>query len=162
MLGDDLVKSKVPALRQMLDVHDRYDASVIAVEEVLPELTSRYGVVKAKNYSNPCLVEGLVEKPAPGTAPSNLAILGRYVIKPEIFPILHQTPFGKNNELQITDGLNTLCKQSNVFALKLEGKWYTVGDKTEYLKTVLAFAVNRPELGDFDSFLKKLVESELK
>lgn len=163
MLGDDLVMGKEPCLKRLIEIYSKHNAGVVAVEALPMELVSKYGIVKGKNYLDTFLVEGVVEKPSQEKAPSNLAILGRYVLKPGIFGILKQTPYGKGNELQLTDALNSLCRQEKFLAHKIEGKWYTVGDKLEYLKTILAFASQRKDLGsEFRDYARKFLGSGAK
>ncbi|MFA4907568.1 MAG: UTP--glucose-1-phosphate uridylyltransferase [archaeon] len=158
MLGDDLVKGKIPCLRELIEVHEKFNSSVVAVSRVKAEETRNYGIAIAKEYGKTFLAEGFVEKPQ-SNPPSDYAILGRYILMPEIFPELRRTPFGRNNELQVTDAINSLCKNGSVYAHEISGKWLTVGNKADYLKAILSYAVERKDLGDFREFLKDLAKT---
>ena len=158
MLGDDIVKSKVPCTKNLINQAIKLNSSVIAVQQIPKELLNKYGVIKAKKVNNDnalFLVEDLVEKPKIGEAPSDLAVLGRYVLMPEIFDYLEKTKPGKNNEIQLTDALRAMNKDKQIFAHKINGEWLTVGDPLNYLKTVLEFSLERPDLlAEFKKFLK--------
>ena len=147
LLGDDVVFSEVPCTKQLLDRFERHDGSIIAVEHVAPERIEAYGVVKTNGELEPNLfpIQGLVEKPRRSEAPSDLGILGRYVLTPEIFDALEQTPPGRNNEVQLTDGLERLRGQQSMYAYAFEGKRYDLGDKLEWLKTNIEVALMRDE-----------------
>ncbi len=147
LFGDDLVKSKVPCIKQLAELYDRYSASILAVQEVPKDRISSYGVIKAKNIGGVYMVEGLVEKPEPQEAPSNLAILGRYVFEPDIFEILESTPHADDGELQLTDAIRTLAENKEVYAHKIQGEWFSVGDRISYLKTIIRFALDREDIG---------------
>ena len=147
LLGDDVVFSDVPCTKQLLDRFDRHHGSIIAVERVPPERIEAYGVVKTDGEIEPDLfpIHGLVEKPRRSEAPSDLGILGRYVLTPEIFEALERTPPGRNNEVQLTDGLERLRATQPMFAYAFEGKRYDLGDKLEWLKTNIEVALMREE-----------------
>lgn len=161
LLGDDVIVSDVPCVRQMADIHERHQASVVAVMEVPEEETNRYGVIKGKPLpdGNGRLfeVEDMVEKPAPGTAPSNLAIIGRYILTPGIFAALEETGKGSGGEIQLTDGMRRLLTRERILAYKFEGKRHDAGDKLGFLQATVEVALKNAELGaDFRAYLKHL------
>jgi UTP--glucose-1-phosphate uridylyltransferase len=146
-LADDIIRAPVPAIKQMMDVYARHEASVLALQRVDPEQVSRYGVVKvASSEGRVHEVSDMVEKPEAGRAPSNLAILGRYVLKPSIFGILETTHEGVGGEIQLTDALRAMAQQEKVLGLEFEGTYYDVGTVAGFLKTSIAFALDRPGL----------------
>ncbi len=151
LLGDDVFKSDVPTLKGCIDAHLETRSSVIGVQEVAPELAHRYGVVsfsedQAVLHEDAWKISGIVEKPAPGTAPSHLAAYGRYVLTPDIFPILKNLSPGKNDEIQLTDALNTLARTSDVYAARLAGTRYDLGSKLGFLLANLDCALDRDDL----------------
>ncbi|HID95382.1 MAG TPA: UTP--glucose-1-phosphate uridylyltransferase GalU [Candidatus Latescibacteria bacterium] len=159
LFGDDLVRAKTPCIKQLIDLYEKYSASVLAVTEVSEEEIPSYGVIKGKNIGDVYLVEDLVEKPEARKAPSNLALLGRYVLEPEIFDVLERTPYAEDNELRLTDAIKTLSKDHVVYAHKIEGEWFTVGDRLSYLITTIEYALIREDIGQkFRSYLGKLIE----
>ena len=146
LLGDDVFDCPVPCTRQLMNVFESH-GPVIALLAVPPERTQLYGVISGKKVRDRLYhVETLVEKPPPGTAPTNLSVLGRYVLPSEIFDILEATPPGKGGEIQMTDGLQTLAKRSALYGLETEGKLYDVGDKAGFVEATVAFALKRPDL----------------
>jgi UTP--glucose-1-phosphate uridylyltransferase len=147
LLGDDIFDADPPCTRQLIDVFAARGQAVIALLEVSEEQTAAYGVIKGTPLA-PGLhqVEGMVEKPAPGTAPSRLAIMGRYVLPPEIFPLIEQTPPGKGGEIQLTDALDRLRAAHGVIGCAFHGTRYDAGDKVGYLQANLEYALKRPEL----------------
>lgn len=146
LLGDTIISSSIPVTQQLIDVYEQYRSSIIAVEKVPMEKVSRYGIVGGKKLSDQLMeVSQFVEKPAIDKAPSDLAIAGRYILTPEIFEALERTPKGINNELQLTDALKLLSKQERIIALTLEGTRYDIGNKLDYLKTIIDFAFQRDE-----------------
>jgi UTP--glucose-1-phosphate uridylyltransferase len=158
-LGDDIIGgATVPCMRQLLDVYEKYDGPVIAVERVPRERIHQYGVIAGRNIAgNVWEISDLVEKPKAEEAPSDLAIIGRYVLTPDLFPILAATAADKRGEIQLTDGLRTLRKQRPMYAVEFEGKRYDTGDKLGFLKATVEFALARPDLADaFRSYLKSL------
>lgn len=159
LLGDDIILSEEPCLKQLIDVHEKYRASVIALLKVPKNLISSYGCIKPKPISNDTyLVEELVEKPDVNVAPSDLAIIGRYIITPEIFEILENTPPGKNGEIQLTDALSQLNKRQAIYGYQFKGKRYDVGDKLGYLKAIIEIALTHDDLKDeFKNYLKNEV-----
>lgn len=162
MLGDDLMKDTVPLTKQLIDVYDETHASVIAVVEVPENETDKYGVIDPEGeYSEEVYnVKRFVEKPDPDEAPSNLAIVGRYLLTPEIFDILEHTSPGKGNEIQLTDAIDTLNKTQRVFALNFKGKRYDVGAKIGFLQTTLEYGLTLPEYKDeLEEFIIKTAKS---
>jgi UTP--glucose-1-phosphate uridylyltransferase len=148
-LADDIIRAPVPAIKQMMDVYEKQQASVLALQKVEPDQVSRYGIVKvSKSDGRIHEVVDMVEKPEAGKAPSNLAILGRYVLKPSIFAILETTREGVGGEIQLTDALRTMAQQEKVLGLEFEGTYHDVGTVAGFLKTSIAFALERPGLRD--------------
>lgn len=150
MLGDDLMEDKVPLSKQLMDDYERTHASTIAVMEVDHEETSKYGIINPGNQVIAGLynVKNFVEKPQPSEAPSNLAIIGRYLLTPEIFEILENQKPGAGNEIQLTDAIDTLNQTQRVFAREFKGTRYDVGDKFGFLKTSIKYALIHPEVKD--------------
>jgi len=157
-LADDIIRSEVPCVKQMMDVFEREQALVLALFRVQPDQVSRYGVVKVgKSEGRIHQVVDMVEKPEPSKAPSNLAILGRYILTPQVFGILETTREGVGGEIQLTDALRTLAQQGKVLGLEFEGIYYDVGTVAGFLKTSIAFALERAGLGEeLRGFLKEL------
>ena len=158
-LGDDIIGgATVPCMRQLLDVYEKYDGPVIAVERVPRERIHQYGVIAGRHITgNVWEISDLVEKPKAEDAPSDLAIIGRYVLTPDLFPILAATAADKRGEIQLTDGLRTLRTQRPMYAVEFEGKRYDTGDKLGFLKATVEFALARPDLADaFRAYLKGL------
>jgi UTP--glucose-1-phosphate uridylyltransferase len=146
LLGDDVFDCTPPCTRQLLDVYQSH-GPVVALLAVPPERTQLYGVVSGKPVRERLYhVDALVEKPAPGTAPTNLAIVGRYVLPPEIFDILEHTAPGKGGEIQLTDGLQTLARRTPLYGLEYVGDRYDAGDKVGFIEATVAYALKRPEL----------------
>lgn len=163
LLGDDVVDAQVPALKQLINVYDKTGASVLGVQEVPLEKVSSYGIVTSQPTDEPrtFTVSDMVEKPAVEDAPSRLAVLGRYVITPEVFDILEQTPPGRGNEIQLTDALKVLAKEQAMYAYNFEGRRYDVGDKQGFLEATVEMALKRPDLRDkFLAYLKDIVDKE--
>lgn len=163
VLADDVIDSETPCLRQLLDIHDFFCAPVLAVMEVPPDSISAYGVVDAEPMShNGCRdrvyrIRDLVEKPKQSEAPSNLAIIGRYVLTPEIFHSLSAIEPGSGAELQLTDALKHLLRSRPIYAYRFEGTRYDAGDKLGFLKATVEFALRRHDLGGpFREYLKSL------
>jgi UTP--glucose-1-phosphate uridylyltransferase len=157
-LPDDLIQARVPAMKQMIEVYNRYQHSVIAVEPVAKEDTKAYGIIKPKQIEDRVYqVLSLVEKPAPKDAPSNLAIVGRYLLTPEIFDMLEKTAPGKGGEIQLTDGLRLLLEKQPIYAYQFEGIRYDTGMPLGFLKASVEFALNRPDIGaKFRNYLRQL------
>ncbi len=160
LLPDDLFDAEPPLTKQMLEVYRRHKGSVIALWRAAKEDTIRYGIVKLEQVEERVYrILDLVEKPAPDEAPSDLAILGRYILTPEIFEALKVTPPGKGGEIQLTDGLALLLKQQAIYGYELEGTYYDAGKPLGLLKASVALGLRHPEMGtDFREYLKKLFE----
>ncbi len=158
LLGDDIIYSDIPAIKQLIDIYEKYQSSVIAVEEVEKKYIFNYGVIEHKKVADSVYqISNLVEKPLPDKAPSNLAIIGRYILTPEIFDILEKTKPGRGGEIQLTDGLNDMLKHQVIYGYKFEGKRYDAGNKLGFLKATVEFALRRPDLGEeFRNYLKGL------
>ena len=157
MLGDDIIESEEPCLKQLINVHDKFRASVIALLQVPMNAISSYGCIKPKKIEEAIyLIEELVEKPEVEKAPSDLAIIGRYIITPEIFEILENTTPGKGGEIQLTDALAKLNKRQAVYGCQFTGRRYDVGDRLGYLKAIVEMALTREDLKEsFGEYLKK-------
>ncbi|MEH7512305.1 UTP--glucose-1-phosphate uridylyltransferase GalU [Gottfriedia sp. NPDC057991] len=158
LLGDDIVEAQTPGLKQLMDQYDNTYSSVIGVQTVPEEETHRYGIVEpimqeGRRYE----VKNFVEKPAPGTAPSNLAIMGRYVFTPEIFMYLEEQNIGAGGEIQLTDAIQKLNSIQRVFAYDFEGKRHDVGEKLGFIKTTIDFALKNEDLRE--DLLKYLHET---
>lgn len=165
LLGDDVVDGQVPALKQLIDVYDKTGASVLGVQEVPQEKVSSYGIVASQPTDEPrtFTVSDMVEKPAVQDAPSRLAVLGRYVINPEIFEILEHTEPGRGGEIQLTDALRVLAERQAMYAYNFAGRRYDVGDKQGFLEATVEMALKRPELHDgFLAYLQGIVAKESK
>ena len=163
MLGDDIVRSWVPCLKQLIDLYDELQGSVIAVQEVAPEEVSKYGILDAEEVRPGVYrIRDLVEKPKREDAPSCLAVMGRYVITPRIFEILGDTKPGAGDEIQLTDALRVLCREEPVYGLAFKGRRYDVGDKLGYLQAMVEFALARPDLAEgFKEYLRYICKEAL-
>lgn len=159
LLGDDIVDSPTPCLKQLIEQYDHYSGTILGVQKVRREDVSKYGIVKGKALDQGLyMVEDLVEKPSQKQAPSDVAILGRYIITPEIFPYLEQTPPGAGDEIQLTDALKALAKNKQVWAYEFDGRRYDVGDKLGFLQATVEMALKRTDLReDFLAYLKNLL-----
>ena len=160
MLGDDIVDNEggKPCLKQLIDAYEKYETTILGVQEVAKEDTDKYGIVNGSKVADDVYkVKDLVEKPDPEKAPSNIAILGRYIITPEIFDILSELPPGKNSEIQLTDALEELSEKRDMYAYVFEGKRYDLGDKHGFLQATVDFALKRPDLrDDFLEYITKV------
>ena len=162
LLADDVIDAEVPCLKQMMQVFNETQSSVIALQKIEGPAISAYGVIAAnpvegKRKDRLWEVTDLVEKPRFEDAPSNFAVIGRYILTPRIFDILSHTPFGKGGELQLTDGLKGLLKEEKLYGFVFEGKRHDTGDKLGFLKATVEFALKRPDLKDeFSKWLKGL------
>lgn len=156
LLGDDIVDAKTPCLKQMINAYDEYKTSILGVQEVDKDKVNKYGILDVKHIEDRVYkVKDMVEKPAIEEAPSNIAILGRYIITPAIFDILENQEPGKGGEIQLTDALQTLATKEAIYAYNFEGRRYDVGDKLGFLEATVDFALKRPELrDDFVDFLR--------
>lgn len=163
LLGDDLIDERDVLLERMIAVHDMKNATVIALMEVEPQAAHLYGIVTVEttDLDDVVKITGLVEKPSSGTAPSNLAVIGRYVLQPEIFPILEATKPGSGGEIQLTDGLNALATgdiAGGVYGVIFSGRRYDTGDRLDYLKAIVQVATSREDLGpDFLAWLRQFM-----
>lgn len=158
MLGDDIVNSQVPCLKQMMDLYDDLGGGVIAVQEVMEADVNKYGILDAEPVKDRVFrIKDLVEKPSPEVAPSRLAIMGRYIIPPGIFSILEKTAPGAGGEIQLTDALKVMAAREPMYGYAFQGRRYDVGDKLGYLQAMVEFALEREDLAaDFRAYLKKL------
>lgn len=160
LLGDDVIVSETPCLKQLMEVYRNEGGSVLGVQRVGLENVSKYGIVQPEGSSGDrtVKVKSLVEKPSVEDAPSDIAVLGRYIIEPEIFNILEKTQPGAGGEIQLTDALKVLAGQKPIFAHVFEGKRYDVGDKMGFLQATVEFALSRSDLGaQFGAYLQKLI-----
>lgn len=147
MLGDDVVDADSPCLGQLIDKYNEYQGSILGVQEVADDKVSSYGIVLPEMIADDVWrVRDLIEKPAVGEAPSNLAVLGRYIISPKVFDILATQQPGKGGEIQLTDALCTLAKDEPMYAYRFKGRRYDIGDKQGFLEATVEFALKRPEL----------------
>jgi UTP--glucose-1-phosphate uridylyltransferase len=160
LLGDDIVQSETPCLKQLMNIYNETYSSVIGVQQVPINETHRYGIIAPSTQDGRRYqVEKLVEKPGPGTAPSNLAILGRYILTPEIFIFLNEQEVGVGGEIQLTDAIQRLNQIQRVFAYDFEGKRYDVGEKMGFVKTTIEFALQHEDLRDeMMEYLKVIVK----
>ncbi len=152
LLGDDLIDSRDVLLSRMIEEQQARNATVIALMEVEPDSTHLYGIATVEKTGTPDVVKitGLVEKPAPGTSPSNLAIIGRYVLQPDVFDVLSHTEPGKGGEIQLTDALQTMATDNiagGVYGVVFRGRRYDTGDRLDYIKSIVQLAVERADLG---------------
>ena len=159
LLGDDIIDSKKPCAKQLIDVFYKQKSSVIAVQNVSREKISRYGSVQKENTKEKqlYLIKHIVEKPKSEEAPSTIAAIGRYVFTPEIFDCIHKTKPGVNNELQIADSINLLTKSQKVYAYAFEGKRYDIGDKLGYVQAIIDFSLQNKEIKtDIKNYIRKI------
>lgn len=159
LLGDDIVQAEKPCLKQMLEVYEQYESSVVGVQPVPWEEVSRYGVIAGNKISERIMkAERLVEKPAKEVAPSNWAIMGRYILTPRIFDLLEQQEVGVNGEIQLTDAIAKLGTLEDIMAYHFEGRRHDVGEKLGFIETTLNYALQRPELKvDLLKFMKEAI-----
>ncbi len=161
LLGDDVIEADPPCIRQMLEIYETYQASVIAIMEVPAAEVSRYGIIKGsplpEGHGRLFEVQDLVEKPKRDSAPSNLAIIGRYILTPGIFDALEHTERGSGGEIQLTDGLRGLLRQERILGYRFHGKRYDAGEKLGFLQATVEFALKNQELGPaFRAYLKSI------
>jgi UTP--glucose-1-phosphate uridylyltransferase len=160
LLGDDIIKSKIPCIKQLIEVYNNVKSSVLAVQEVSLDKINRYGAVKTKKtplFKSSSVFEliDIVEKPDPSVTPSNIAAIGRYVFTPEMFDCIKKTKPGINNELQIADSINILKKQQKVFVYEFDGRRYDIGDTLGYMEAIIDFALEKKEIAqELHLFLK--------
>jgi UTP--glucose-1-phosphate uridylyltransferase len=158
LLGDDLIDAKVPCIRQMMDVYQNMDGALLAIQAVPRTETHLYGIIKGKKVKNRVYsVEQMVEKPEKGKAPSNLAIIGRYILPPRIFDMLEKVRPDRRGEIQLTDGLKELNREAPIYGYEFIGDRYDAGDKLGYLQANLSFGLRHPEIGQkLKKYLKTL------
>lgn len=156
LLGDDIVDHEKPCLQQLIDFYLEHHGNILGVQKVPGEDVSKYGIVSVRHIKERAYeVSDLIEKPSPEEAPSDLAVLGRYILSPTIFSILEQTDPGKNGEIQLTDALDLLAKKEPMYAYDFEGNRYDTGQKLGYLKATVDLALKHPQVKDaFEAFLK--------
>ena len=165
LLGDDVVynpKPQPPALKQLMDMYTQTGATILGCQKVPKEKVSSYGIVAGEPTINEQLmkVSDMIEKPSVEEAPSQMAVLGRYIITPDVFEVLQNTKPGKGGEIQLTDALKVMAKRENVYAYNFTGKRYDVGDKLGFLKATVEFALRRDDLSaDFSSYLKDITKN---
>ena len=163
LLGDDLIDPRDPLLTRMIDIRNTYGGSVVALMEVAEEEVSLYGcaAVEATGEDDVVMITDLVEKPPAGTAPSRWIIIGRYVCDPEVFAVLRETPPGRGGEIQLTDALKVLAAKGELRGVLFDGRRFDTGNKQDYLRTMVMFAAERPDLaGDFIPWLRKFLEDQ--
>lgn len=160
LLGDDIVDADVPCLKQLMNVYEDYPGTILGVQEVAKRNVSSYGVIKPVPVKHRLWrAEALIEKPRLEEAPSRLAVLGRYIIEPEIFAVLEQTQPGRGNEIQLTDALQQLAVRKSVYAYEFEGRRYDIGDKQGFLEATVEYALKRPDLRErFLPYLMKTLQ----
>lgn len=159
LLPDDIIDNEVPVLKQMMTVYEQYGSSVIAVEPVNSQDTRKYGIIDPEQVSPQVYrVLGLAEKPEPAQARSNLGIVGRYILMPEIFAAIESTPPGKGREIQVTDALQLLLRQQPIYACQFDGVRYDAGTPLGWLKLAIVFALKRPDIGpDLRGYLQQIL-----
>lgn len=157
MYGDDLMKSEVPVLKQLIDIYEEKDCNVIGVQEVDPSIVYKYGIIEYADEEGK--IKDIIEKPSVEEAPSNHAGLGRYIVKPEIFDELENLKRGAGNEYQFTDGMKALMKKQEFYACKFNGKYFDIGNQFGYIKANIEFALDRDDIKDD---LSNYLEKELK
>ena len=162
LLADDIIDSSDPVLRQMIDLYRKRPGIILAVTRIPQEEISQWGVIKGKEIGKGTFkVEDMVEKPDPGEAPSDLAIIGRYILTPSIFEAIEKVSPGKGGEIQLTDSIRSLLKKEEIYAYEFQGTYYGVGDKIGFLKANVAYALKRKDIGDeLKGFLKQIIEEE--
>ncbi|MGG3448387.1 UTP--glucose-1-phosphate uridylyltransferase GalU [Domibacillus aminovorans] len=162
LLGDDIMVSDKPALQQLIDVYDEYHANVIGVQTVEPSEVSKYGIIApGEQIGDVCEVHNLIEKPSLLEAPSRIAIMGRYILQPSIFPLLQKGRKGAGNEIQLTDALRELCSDEIIYALQVAGSRYDIGDKLGYLKANTEMGLQRSDMREqLLTYLEHVVKRE--
>ena len=160
LLGDDVITSEVPCLKQMIDMYEQYGSTILGVQTVADDQVDKYGIVQGRQIADRMYtVENMVEKPKVGEAPSNVAVLGRYIINPTIFPLLEKQEAGAGGEIQLTDALCKLAQVEKMYAYDFVGRRYDVGSKIGFLQATVDFALDRADLRDeFMTYLKEVVK----
>jgi len=149
LLGDDIIRGAEPCIKQLMEIYQKHESPVIAVEEVVD--VSKYGIIESDELDKPvCRIKDIIEKPSETDAPSNIGAIGRYILMPEIFDYIKKTSLGKGNEIQLTDAIRMLIASGkrDVYAYRFEGKRYDAGDKLEYVKAIIDFALEREDLSE--------------
>jgi UTP--glucose-1-phosphate uridylyltransferase len=161
LLGDDLVLSDEPCCHQMISLFDEVHESIVAIQRVPMDQASNYGIIEGQPYKKRTYkIDRMVEKPAPGATDSDMAIIGRYILRPEIFSLLEKTEPGHGGEIQLTDALLKLSRQRAMYAYEFEGTRFDAGDKLGYLKAIIAFGLRHSELGEaFRKHIKQVAEN---
>ena len=159
LLGDDIIFSDVPCTRQLMDSYEKYGSTIIAVDKIDKEMIQNYGVIDGRPLGDSIYeVKDLVEKPEPEKAPSDLGIIGRYILTPEIFDAIEQTKPGKGNEIQLTDALRILNKKQPVYAYNFDGTRYDLGNKLDYIRATIEYALIRKEFKDeIKNYLRRIL-----
>ena len=148
LLGDDIFKGSQPCLKQLIEIFEKFHCSVVGVEEVPREKIPHYGIIQGTSIEDNIIVlETIIEKPALEDAPSNIGVVGRYIFEPEIFDCIRKTRQGVGNEIQLTDGIKLLMETRKILAFKFAGKRYDTGDKIGYLKAIIDFSIEDPQIG---------------
>ncbi|MCA9731135.1 UTP--glucose-1-phosphate uridylyltransferase GalU [candidate division KSB1 bacterium] len=160
LLGDTIIDTVIPVTQQLMDIYEQFRQSVVAVEEVPRDKVSRYGIVGGEQLSETIWkITDMVEKPDVEKSPGNLAFAGRYILTPDIFNAIKQTIPGKNNEVQLTDAMRILMERESIFASVIEGKRFDIGNKLDYIKTIVEYGLKRDEFAsDFKEFLRDVVK----
>lgn len=160
LYGDDLIKGDIPALKELIEVYEKYDANVIGIQEVDPSVVSRYGIISYADR-NTGKIASIIEKPKMEEAPSTSAGLGRYIVKPEIFDVLRELKTGANNEYQFTDAMLLLMQTQDFYACPFHGTYYDIGNQLGYVKANIAYAMDRKELqDDLKAYMKTILNSQ--
>ena len=161
MLGDDVVDSEKPCIKQLMEQFEKCQATVLGVQKVGMDQVSKYGIVDCENIGDRLYkVSGMIEKPNPSEAPSDIAVLGRYILTPGIFECLEKTPKGAGGEIQLTDGIVMLGQTEDIYAYDFEGKRYDIGNKQGFLQATVDFALKRADLrSEFSAYLKKIANT---
>ncbi len=155
MLGDDIILARKPCIKQLMEIHEKYGASVIAVQKVERKDVSKYGIVDYEEVEKGVYrIVDIVEKPSLEEAPSDMAVMGRYILHPSIFSFIEKTKPGKNNEIQLTDALKLMLKEHEIYAYEFEGKRFDVGGKLDWLKINIEIALKRKEFEELRKFIK--------
>lgn len=160
LYGDDLIKGDIPALKELIEVYEKYDANVIGIQEIDPSVVSRYGIISYADR-NTGKIASIIEKPKMEEAPSTSAGLGRYIVKPEIFDVLRELKAGANNEYQFTDAMLHLMKTQDFYACPFHGTYYDIGNQLGYVKANIAYALDRKELQeDLKEYMSTILNSQ--
>lgn len=162
LLSDDLIDGALPCIRQLLEIFEEKRESVIALRRVPEHEVQRYGIVQGKQLNNRLYeVENMVEKPHPKETPSRLAIIGRYILQPEIFSLLEKMTPGRGGEIQLTDGIAGLARARKVYGYEFEGEHYDIGDKLGFVRATVAYALKRPDLeGQLKEYLRSVINKK--